>query len=975
MVAKLQKRLSLALAIIFLAFSFAVIPFTVSAGGEEISKDDAEIMVYEIIKAGIENLATEIGLSDYAQFNESEINDIISDVVKKNPQLFYFEGKGNTAVRNGKVVILSPTYMYTKSSIPSMKTAFKKYENAILAQSDKAWSDFEKALFVFEYLTREYIYNKDSVYDDAYNLMKNKTGSSLAYAKLAHCLFLKLGIEVEYANSGAYFFNAVKINGKWYYFDSAQGSEGVGCGMIHLNTFLMSAEKAKSIYSDIKCDVSCNSASYDTADWKDVYSGFAYAGGKWYYSKSEKNGSQYDCHIYSHDFSSGKSTVVNNITISNWKVWGEQSKVYTECFSGVIENNGYIYYNTPEAIFKYDPSSGGVTEVHRPSTTGGYIYGINIIADRLYCKTEKAYSVSTGFTSDIKLNEIYTIKFTDGNNTVKTHKLEYGKTIPESSAPVKDSYNTSDWDYFVSGMTVFGDAVFNTVYTNRYTYEFTDENGAVLKSVSGESGSFIIPPESSPEKAGTDTANYSFAYWDGYTECMKLTKNIKFKAVYEKTNKLKITFVYLNQKTVFYANPGDTLDSVPVPDPLTWTDEQYTYTYNGWENYTAGMTIDNDIIFTMKISKVPRQYTYKFINYDGKAFYTKTADYGTVITAPSSKPTYSDNSGYTYTFLEWDGFTQDEKLTQDRVFYALYKGVKNNEIALRKFNISLYRDDGVFLANESIYENQLLYLVSGEEMDYEDLQYYYDFQSWEGYEEGMVVTGNVKFTAIYKKISKVYKCTFYNNDETLIFESQGSYGSVIKLPAEPEIAAQYPEIYKFTGWIYIIGEEIKTLEEGMLLDGDYYFMATYEQAYTACTITFLDDDGTVLDTQVVDVLSIISGDLNQTYMLNDKEDDDYLYEFAEWSGFTVNMIITKDVTFTAVYDKTEKDNGSGNGRSRLPVPSEEESGLLEGKMLYIIIGGAALLLIIAVITVVCVSRKRNESDYADVPEDADETDK
>ena len=113
------------------------------------------------------------------------------------------------------------------------------------------------------------------------------------------------------------------------------------------------------------------------------------------FSQSVENGGKYDCHILTWDFSTGKSEVVKSITLENWKVWSDNSRVYTQSFASVVENNGYIYYNTPTAIMKYDPATDKVSEAAKPSTDNGYIYGINIIADRLYYKIEKEYSIDS----------------------------------------------------------------------------------------------------------------------------------------------------------------------------------------------------------------------------------------------------------------------------------------------------------------------------------------------------------------------------------------------------------------------------------------------------------------------------------------------------------------------------------------------------------------------------------------------------
>lgn len=72
-----------------------------------------------------------------------------------------------------------------------------------------------------------------------------------------------------------------------------------------------------------------------------------------------------------------------------WPVWEDDSKVYTELYTGLILLRDRLYFNTPWAIYSVDTDGEHLKIEFSPDTTAGLVYGI-AIRDGAFC-----YSLAT----------------------------------------------------------------------------------------------------------------------------------------------------------------------------------------------------------------------------------------------------------------------------------------------------------------------------------------------------------------------------------------------------------------------------------------------------------------------------------------------------------------------------------------------------------------------------------------------------
>lgn len=180
--------------------------------------------------------------------------------------------------------------------------------------------------------------------------------------------------------------------------------------------------------------------------------------------------------------------------------------------------------------------------------------------------------------------------------------------------------------------------------SRQYTYKFVNDDGTVLLEGQGKKGSEIKAP-SDPTKESTIEFNYEFIGWD--KEVGTLTCDITFTAQYKEV-KRQYTYKFLNYDGSLIkevtADYGSKIIE-PETEPTKPSTELISYEFIGWDKEVG--TLTSDITFTAQYKDANRQYTYKFLNYDGTVIKTGTGEYGSEIIAPETDPIRPDTPEFT----------------------------------------------------------------------------------------------------------------------------------------------------------------------------------------------------------------------------------------------------------------------------------------------------------------------------------------
>jgi hypothetical protein len=168
---------------------------------------------------------------------------------------------------------------------------------------------------------------------------------------------------------------------------------------------------------------------------------------------------------------------------------------------------------------------------------------------------------------------------------------------------------------------------------------------------------------------------------------------------------------------------------------------------------------------------------------------------------------------------------------------------------------------------------------------YPDSQYTYTFADWTP--AISVVTSNTTYAAVYSRTLRTYPITWLNEDGSTFAQTSVAYDTVPAYNGQPPVKAtdaQYA--YAFAGWT----------PDPVAVRGPASYTATFTSSPRPYTITWLDDDGTVLDTD-----TLASGTTPSRQGPTKADVPPYSYAFAAWTPVIVP--VTNDASYTATYTR------------------------------------------------------------------------
>jgi hypothetical protein len=219
-----------------------------------------------------------------------------------------------------------------------------------------------------------------------------------------------------------------------------------------------------------------------------------------------------------------------------------------------------------------------------------------------------------------------------------------------------------------------------------------------------------------------------------------------------------------------------------------------------------------------------------------------------------------------------------------------YPILKQEPIALPKYIITFCNDDGTILQQDTLELGTMPQYRGGIPTKDSTEQYNYTFIGWD--QEVVPVTKDVTYYAQYEATLNQYEINFYDWDGTLLQSTMVNYGEwPTYYNSDPwrEADAQYT--YTFSGWS----------PELSMVTGHQSYYAQYESTLNQYEITFLNWDGEVLQSTMVDY-GAMPEYLGVTP--TKPEDDQYVYTFSGWEP-EITIVVT-ETEYTARYDATDK---------------------------------------------------------------------
>ncbi len=269
--------------------------------------------------------------------------------------------------------------------------------------------------------------------------------------------------------------------------------------------------------------------------------------------------------------------------------------------------------------------------------------------------------------------------------------------------------------------------------------------------------------------------------------------------------------------------------------------------------------------------KTPKIYTIQFVNYDGTVLQRCEVTEGLTPEYTGETPTKAATVEHTYTFAGWT--PEIVPVTENATYTATYTE------KIRTYQIRFLNYDGTELQSSQVEYGALPEYTGETPARPSTEQYNYVFDGWTP--EIVNVTEDASYTATYTSILRQYTVTFLDWDGTLLNEQVVDFGSAAIAPAAP-----VREGYTFIGW----DKDFSNVQSDLIVTAQYTRNTVYY------TITFVNDDGTVLQTSQVEegTMPEYTGDTPTK-----QETDEFRYFFESWTPEIVPA--TADATYTATY--------------------------------------------------------------------------
>ncbi len=459
----------------------------------------------------------------------------------------------------------------------------------------------------------------------------------------------------------------------------------------------------------------------------------------------------------------------------------------------------------------------------------------------------------------------------------------------------------------------------NPDYNGKYNYYYYDGSANCWKikkitvtwNIEGSTTNYSVGYGTKPEWYGgtpskTSSSSNYYYIWDGWivpgsetplanSELPEVTEDITFTAhFYEKYYEYNITFKN-DDGTVLDSrnwNKGTTpsYEGTPTKNPTA----AETYEFNGtWTPAIA--VVSGSATYVANYTSHPRAYTITFLNYDmsklgtAEVVYNNTPSNATYLAAVDPKtedPYKPDNSAFSFEFAGWrlqgassNGFAQ---VKGDQSYIAQFNQTT------KKYKISFVDEDGETVLHWTQLEyGQTPSYTWADPADKQDVEWSYVFTGWDP-AEFTTVEGPQTYTAVYNKTKREYTITWLNDDNSLIEETQVEYG-VVPTHADATKATTAEYTYTFAGWT----------PERIAVTGDATYKATFTSTKNSYTITWLNEDNTLIDQTTVEY-GVVPTHADATKATT----AEYTYTFAGWDNTPV--AVTGNATYKATFNQSEK---------------------------------------------------------------------
>lgn len=397
----------------------------------------------------------------------------------------------------------------------------------------------------------------------------------------------------------------------------------------------------------------------------------------------------------------------------------------------------------------------------------------------------------------------------------------------------------------------------------------------------------------------TDEEVFTFERWEPeLTEESVVSADAEYTAIFRsEARKYHVVFKdydgsVLSDITLPY---GTVIHNSKPADPQRAADEYHTYRFSGWKPaLTEEAAVTGDAEYTASYTSAEREYSVRFVDYDGTLISETALPYGAAIhTAKPADPQRAADEWYTYQFSGWKpALTEDAVVTGDAEYTASYTSVE------REYSIRFLDHDGSVISDLKLpYGTDIYTAKPADPKRAPDERHTYQFDGWEpALTAGTAVTGDAEYTASYTSAERLYLLSFVDHTGGTIKTVTKPYGTKIAdhAPQNPTREPEGAYTYTFAGWQ-------PALSETDILTKDTEYQAVFTSNAACCRVVFLNYDGSVLKE-----ISVAAGETvaDRAPAAARAGEGHSTYTFAGWQpALDKDAPVIGDITYKALYTR------------------------------------------------------------------------
>ena len=204
----------------------------------ELEGAEEYLFAYDAITAGIENAEAEIDVYNGKRALSVDELTMVFEVYRRDRADHFWLGNAYSVMRNSKgdALALAPSYLYEGQALIAARNEYDRAVSEILAGINPEWSEFERELYIHDYLAGEITYTEAENAHNSFGAIVEGKAVCEGYAEAFQYLcqrvgiqsFIAIGSSVNPSTSSpeGHAWNYVRIDGKYYQVDLTWNDQG-----------------------------------------------------------------------------------------------------------------------------------------------------------------------------------------------------------------------------------------------------------------------------------------------------------------------------------------------------------------------------------------------------------------------------------------------------------------------------------------------------------------------------------------------------------------------------------------------------------------------------------------------------------------------------------------------------------------------------------------------------------------------------